>query len=128
VAEVSNWGFWSYTWQWATSHGWKHDVSSGLVERFVGDIIGINWFYVTSKFTSYVYAITKIEVMSMSFSILNTPSIPLSAIQHENSLVNSCILVYTFVLTKITLCSDLECPFGCFGPQKIQKFQILAKI
>jgi hypothetical protein len=53
---------------------------------------------------------------------------PFSTIQHENGSINSRISVYTFVLTKIILCSDLERLLGVSGTQEIQNFQILAKI
>jgi hypothetical protein len=53
----------------------------------------------------------KLCLCHSQFSI--TPSMPFS--------------VYTFVLTKIILCSDLERLLGVSGTQKIQNFQILEK-
>jgi hypothetical protein len=52
---------------------------------------------------------------------------PFSAIEYENSSVNTCISAYAFVLTKITLCSDFGRRFGCFGPQKIHFFSNFGK-
>ena len=68
----------------------------------------------------------KLCLCHSQFSI--PPSMPFSTIQHENGSINSRISVYTFVLTKIILCSDLERLLGVSGAQKIQNFQILAKI
>ena len=68
----------------------------------------------------------KLCLCHSQFSI--PPSMPFSTIQHENGSINSRISVYTFVLTKIILCSDLERLLGVSGTQEIQNFQILAKI
>ena len=68
----------------------------------------------------------KLCLCHSQFSI--PPSMPFSTIQHENGSINSRISVYTFVLTKINLCSDLERLLGVSGTQEIQNFQILAKI
>jgi hypothetical protein len=55
----------------------------------------------TPQFTSCVYAITKIEVMSMPFSILNTHSMPFLAIQHHILPTYPIFIPYTTVCTYI---------------------------
>jgi hypothetical protein len=58
---------------------------------------------------------------------------PFSTIPHENGSVNNRISAYTFVLTIIILCLDLECLLGVSGAKNpklsnFAKFELLRKI